>query len=126
MPDSFDGRSPTRFWRRAKFSLPCQGLNLCYSRLGAERSLCDQSFQRELETVCSRTYDQAYEETARARCMLAVKRWGRALRENQGEAFRDAQYEARWLEESGLRKVPRPKRKWLTEERTSPVPDGIR
>lgn len=142
MPDFFDGRSPTRFWVKAHFSQPCQGLNLCYSRLGAQRELCDQEFGRELREVCERSYDGGIEGAARARCLLAVERLLRTLGENRGEAFRDAQYEAGWLEDRGRRKVPRPLRKWLTEEREPPpsresiasgaspspssVPEGIR
>jgi hypothetical protein len=126
VPDRFDGRSPIRYWRKANFSGSCQGLNLCYSRLGSERALCDQEFLRELTTACQGTYDGAYEEEAQSRCLLAVQRWKRALKVGGPRAFRDAQYEARWLEGRGKRKVPRPKRKWLTEENLYPPSSEVR
>lgn len=116
VPDYLDTHSPTRTWRRAHFSPACQGLNLCYSRLGAERRLCEEELAREMDQICRRSYDGAYEEAARRRCLLAVGNWMEDLAANRGRAFRDAQYEARWFEGGGKRRVDRPRRKWLTEE----------
>ena len=57
VPDRFDGRSPTRWYRLADFRPACQGLNLCYSRVGSFQASCEAEFLRELEAACGTTYD---------------------------------------------------------------------
>jgi len=122
VPDRFDGRSPTRWYRKADFRPACQGLNLCYARVGSFRAECEDAFFRELQGACRSTYDGYWEEEARGRCLLAVSRYRAHHGETEGEAFRDAQYEGRWLEDTGRRKVPRRFRKWITEELPAPAP----
>lgn len=120
VPDRFDGRSPTRFHRTAHFSSACQGLNLCFARLGSFRGECEQAFGEELAVACERAYDGFWEGEARARCRLAVRRLRAHLEETREDAWRDAGHEKRRLEDTGPRRVPRRYRKWITGDEAVP------
>ncbi len=120
IPDRFRAGSIMRYWKSARFSPACRELNRCYSRLNAIQSLCDEDFLRGLQKACKDAYNQYGEKPALARCLLAAGRYHKRLMRTDKAGFRDAQYEARWLEDAGKRKIPRTMRKWWTEER--PVP----
>lgn len=124
VPDRYRAASPMRHWRTAHWGPACRNLNFCYSRLGVWRGECDQAFRRDLETACRAAYDQSGEEGARTRCLLAAELLhGRLLGEPEA-GYRDAQYEARWMEDAGTRRLAYPKRKWATEERPPPWAEG--
>jgi hypothetical protein len=127
IPDRFRAASPMRHWRTASWSSACRNLNLCYSRLGVWRGECDQTFRRDLEFACKAAYDRWGEEGARDRCLLAARLMHGRLIGEAPSGYRDAQYEARWTEDAGPRRLPFPKRKWGTEERPPPeAPGGAR
>lgn len=124
VPDRFRAGSPMRHWRTASWTPACRNLNLCYSRLGVWRGECDRGFLRDLEAACRSAYDRWGEETARDRCLLAARLLHGRLVGEPPRGYRDAQYEARWMEDAGPRKLPFPRRKWATEERTTPDATG--
>ena len=127
IPDRYRAASPMRHWRVARFTPACRNLNLCYARLGVWRGECDRAFRRDLEDACKAAYDRWGEETARTRCLLAAKLYHGRLVGEPPAGYRDAQYEARWMEDAGPRRLPFPKRKWATEEILPPeTPAGVR
>lgn len=120
VPDRYRAASPMRHWRTANWKPACRNLNLCYSRLGVWRGECDLGFRQDLEAACRSAYDRWGEEGARTRCMLAARLLHGRLVGESPAGYRDAQYEARWTEDAGTRRLPHPKRKWSTEELSPP------